>query len=56
MLERRRKEEMRKEGFRAGDEGLDHWTRQSVAVKSRSDTTDVKKERETDVEIEFFGC
>lgn len=41
---------MRREGFEGGKEGLD-WR---FATESRRDTTDVKMEIKTDVEIEFF--
>lgn len=52
MLETIKKDEMRKEGFGGGDEGLYHGTRQNIFMESRSDTTNMNKEIETDVEIE----
>lgn len=54
MLETIRKNEMRKEGFGGGDEGLYHGARQNIFMGSRSDTTNMNKEIETDVEIDLF--
>ena len=54
MLEMIRKNEMRKEGFGGGDEGLYHGARQNIFMGSRSDTTNMNKEIETDVEIDLF--
>ena len=45
---------MLKEGFGGGAEGLYHGTRQNIFIASRSDTTNMNKEIETDVEIDFF--
>lgn len=48
------RQKMKKEGFEGEKEGLDHWPRQRFAIESRRDSTDVKTEIKTDVEIEFF--
>lgn len=53
-METIRKDEMRKEGYGGGDEGLYHGARQNIFMRNRSDTTNMNKEIETDVEIDIF--
>lgn len=46
--------DVRKRGLEEMMNGLDHQPRQSVAMESGWDTTYVKKEVETDMEIKVF--